>query len=74
MNSKFENLLTKFKGDGPYLFIDNQPMIDAASGTFNLPLGYTHPRLSNKLKQQIDRCAHLSSAYTNEMSQEILKN
>ncbi|WP_224992568.1 aspartate aminotransferase family protein [Acinetobacter pittii] len=73
MNSKFENLLTKFKGDGPYLFIDNQPMIDAASGTFNLPLGYTHPRLSNKLKQQIDRCAHLSSAYTNEMSQEILK-
>lgn len=73
MNNQFENLLTKYKGEGPYLYIDNQVMIDAASGTFNLPLGYTHPRLNEKLKQQIDRCAHLSSSYTHQMSQEILK-
>lgn len=73
MDTQFETLLPKFRGDGPYLYIDGTQHIDAASGTFNLPLGYTHPRLAQKLKEQIDRCAHLSSAYTHQMSQEILK-
>lgn len=75
MNSKndnFEQMMGRYKGDGPYLHVGEQVMIDAASGTFNLPFGYTHARLADKLKQQIDRCAHLSSAYTKPIAQQIL--
>ncbi|SFN86801.1 aspartate aminotransferase family protein [Xenorhabdus japonica] len=67
-----EDMLSHFIGHGPYLIIDGEKYIDAASGTFNLPLGYTNERIADKLKQQIDRCTHLSSAYTHEMSQYIL--
>ncbi|CDG22793.1 putative 4-aminobutyrate aminotransferase, PLP-dependent [Xenorhabdus poinarii G6] len=67
-----ESMLSRFVGQGPYLIIDGEKQIDAASGTFNLPLGYTNKRIAEKLKQQIDRCTHLSSAYTHEMSQYIL--
>ncbi|MDX7987129.1 aspartate aminotransferase family protein [Xenorhabdus sp. 12] len=67
-----ETMLSRFTGNGPYLIIDGEEYIDAASGTFNLPFGYTNHRISEKLKQQIDRCTHLSSAYTHEMSQFIL--
>ncbi|MDC9590438.1 aspartate aminotransferase family protein [Xenorhabdus sp. XENO-10] len=67
-----EGMLSRFVGHGPYLIIDGEKYIDAASGTFNLPLGYTNDRIADKLKQQIDRCTHLSSAYTHEMSQYIL--
>ncbi|AYA41940.1 aspartate aminotransferase family protein [Xenorhabdus nematophila] len=67
-----EDTLSRFVGQGPYLVIDGEKYIDAASGTFNLPLGYTNQRIAEKLKQQIDRCTHLSSAYTHEMSQYIL--
>ncbi|MDC9615127.1 aspartate aminotransferase family protein [Xenorhabdus khoisanae] len=67
-----EEMLSRFVGHGPYLVIDGEKYIDAASGTFNLPLGYTNQRIAEKLKQQIDRCTHLSSAYTREMSQYIL--
>ncbi|MFB2832721.1 aspartate aminotransferase family protein [Aeromonas jandaei] len=73
MKDLFEKDIARYRGDGPYLYVDDFRYIDAASGTFNLPLGYTHQRLANKLKQQIDRCAHLSSAYTWELSQHILK-
>ncbi|XHX66329.1 aspartate aminotransferase family protein [Photorhabdus akhurstii] len=69
---RFEDMLSRFVGNGPYLEIDGEKYIDAASGTFNLPLGYTNRRIAEKLKQQIDRCTHLSSAYTHEMSQYIL--
>ncbi|OTA15493.1 4-aminobutyrate aminotransferase [Xenorhabdus vietnamensis] len=67
-----EDMLSRFVGHGPYLIIDGEKYIDAASGTFNLQLGYTNDRIADKLKQQIDRCTHLSSAYTREMSQHIL--
>ncbi|WP_075180397.1 aspartate aminotransferase family protein [Pantoea sp. 1.19] len=68
----FAAMIGRFKGDGPYLHDGDRVMIDAASGTFNLPFGYTHPRLINKLKEQIERCAHLSSAYTKPMAENIL--
>lgn len=71
-NEKFEHLIGRYKGDGPYLHDGERVMLDAASGTFNLPFGYTHPRLADKLKQQIDRCAHLSSAYTKPIADQIL--
>ena len=73
MEDLFEKSLSRYRGDGPYLYVDDRQLIDAASGTFNLPLGYTHKRLAEKLKQQIDRCAHLSSAFTWEISQHILE-
>jgi 4-aminobutyrate aminotransferase-like enzyme len=69
---KFYERISRFIGNGPYLEIDGVKHIDAASGTFNLPLGYTNERIADKLKQQIDRCAHLSSACTWELSQLIL--
>lgn len=72
-SSEFERMMGRYKGDGPYLHDGERVMIDAASGTFNLPFGYTHKRLANKLKQQIDRCAHLSSAYTRPITEHILK-
>lgn len=68
----FDAMIGRFKGDGPYLRDGEIILIDAASGTFNLPFGYTHPRLTNKLKEQIERCAHLSSAYTKPMAENIL--
>ncbi|WP_108651035.1 class-III pyridoxal-phosphate-dependent aminotransferase [Dongshaea marina] len=68
----FENLIGQYKGDGPYLHDGERKLIDAASGTFNLPLGYTNQRVADKLKQQIDRCTHLSSAYTKPISDHIL--
>lgn len=73
MNKNLESILSRYLGNGPYLNIDGKIHIDAASGTFNLPLGYTNKRIADKLKKQIDRCIHLSSAYTYEMSEYILK-
>lgn len=70
---EFEHMISRYKGDGPYLHDGDRVIIDAASGTFNLPFGYTHERLTEKLKQQIDRCAHLSSAYTKPIAEQILK-
>lgn len=68
----FDSIINRYKGDGPYLHDGNHVMIDAASGTFNLPFGYTNLRLAEKLKRQIDRCVHLSSAYTKPIADQIL--
>lgn len=73
MMDDFNNMINRFRGDGPYLIIDDVKYIDAASGTFNLPLGYTNERIAKKLKEQIDRCCHLSSQYTLDLSNYILK-
>lgn len=73
MSKNVETLLARFRGEGPYLHVDELRLIDAASGTFNLPLGYTNKRIAAKLSRQLERGAHLSSAYTLEMAQCILK-
>ncbi|CCG88569.1 aspartate aminotransferase family protein [Erwinia piriflorinigrans] len=73
MTDNFERLMSRYVGDGVYLHIDGVRYIDAASGTFNLQLGYTNDRIASKLKAQIDRCAHLSSVHTGAMSQCILE-
>lgn len=44
MRKTFEMLIVKYQGDGPYLIIDGNKYIDAASETFNLSLGYTNKR------------------------------
>lgn len=73
MSDILYDYLNKYKGDGIYLTIDGIRYIDAASGTFNLPLGYTNRRIAEKLKEQIDRCAHLGSLHTVAMSKIILE-
>lgn len=73
MNNSLEKQLERFQGDGAYLYIDGKKHIDAASGTFNLPLGYTNDSVGSRIKEQIDRGCHLSSSYTREMSQTLLE-
>lgn len=74
MTKILNDILDRYQGDGVYLRVDGRRFIDAASGTFNLPLGYTNKSIADRLKAQIDRGCHLSSAYTLEMSQVILQN
>lgn len=64
--------LSQYHGHGPFLDINGTPYLDIASGTFNLPLGYTHPRLTEALQGQLTRCAHLSSAFTRPISELLL--
>ncbi|MGJ8514552.1 5-aminovalerate aminotransferase DavT [Carnimonas sp. R-84865] len=66
---RFNQLMSSFRGEGPYLFVDGKKMFDAASGTFNLALGYNHPTLVARLQQQLERCSHLSSRFTHDASQ-----
>lgn len=73
MDYDLDYILKRFRGDGSYLYIDGKKFIDAASGTFNLPLGYTNESIGARLKAQIDRGCHLSSTYTLEMSKIILQ-
>lgn len=68
----FDEMISRFRGEGPYLHEGDATLIDAASGTFNLPFGYTHPRLIKKLREQIERCSHLSSAHTKPIAEIIL--
>lgn len=46
--------------------------LDAASGTFNLALGYNHPYVVDKIKQQVDELTHMSSSFTEPYVTEVL--
>lgn len=66
--------LKKFKGSGCHLKTpDGKILIDAASGTFNLPLGYSDARMTNALTQQIAVCSHLSSIFTKPSVDVLMK-
>ena len=55
----------QFSGDGLLLRTDDgRTLLDAASGTFNLPLGYSHPHVVAAVKRQADRIIHASSVFT----------
>jgi 4-aminobutyrate aminotransferase-like enzyme len=45
---------------------DGREYLDAASGTFNLPLGYDHPVLVERIRAQLGRAAHVSSHFTRD--------
>ncbi|WP_410985041.1 aspartate aminotransferase family protein [Bacillus cereus] len=47
--------------------------LDAASGTFNLALGYNHPYVVDKVKQQVDELTHMSSSFTEPYVTEVLE-
>lgn len=46
--------------------------LDAVSGTFNLPLGYDHPRVVAATVEQLHRCAHMSSSFSRPYADELL--
>jgi len=64
--------LQRYSGDGPYLYIDGKKYFDCCSGTFNLSLGYNAKPVIAAIKEQLDRCAHLSSEFTNDITNELL--
>jgi 4-aminobutyrate aminotransferase len=50
------------RGEGIHLIRDDGAVfVDAASGTFNLPLGYNHPEIVEAVVEQVRRYSHLSS-------------
>lgn len=65
------NSLNRFHGEGINLFIDGKKYIDCASGTFNMPLGYSANEVVEAVREQLLKCSHLSSTYTLDKSQEI---
>ncbi len=65
--------IENYSGEGPYLKIGEKEYLDCCSGTFNLALGYSAKPVILALKQQLDRCAHLSSEHTKDMSESIFQ-
>ncbi len=68
-----EEPMEEMVGRGVYLRVGGRWHIDCSSGTFNLPLGYSHERLRAALHAQLDRTAHLSSEFTRARSREIFE-
>jgi len=62
------------RGVGIRLFTeDNIEYIDAASGTFNLALGYDHPSLVKELREQVGKLVHMSSHFTEPYVADLLR-
>lgn len=60
-------------GEGIHLVrSDGVRFIDAASGTFNLPLGYDYAEVVDALVDQVKRFSHLSSSYSRTQSRRLL--
>jgi 4-aminobutyrate aminotransferase-like enzyme len=51
---------------------DGRQFIDAVSGTFNLPLGYSHPAVAAAAADQLDRLPHLSSTFAAPYVEELI--
>lgn len=51
---------------------DGREFLDAVSGTFNLPLGYSHPTILDACVEQLRRLPHLSSTFSGPYAQELL--
>ena len=47
-------------------------LLDAVSGTFNLPLGYNHDFVVQAVKDQVERCSHLSSNFAANYSSVLI--
>ena len=54
-------------------FEDGTELLDAVSGTFNLPLGYDHPKVVAALMDQLCNCTHISSTYSAPYAASVLK-
>src|SRR5215213_906019 len=51
---------------------DNVELLDAVSGTFNLPLGYSHPAVVKAVEEQVAKVVHVSSSLIGPHSQQLL--
>jgi 4-aminobutyrate aminotransferase len=51
---------------------DGVEFLDAVSGTFNLPLGYSHPAILAACHEQMDDLVHLSSSLADESAAHLL--
>jgi 4-aminobutyrate aminotransferase-like enzyme len=51
---------------------DGIEYLDAISGTFNLPLGYSHPDVVRAVQEQVKRVCHLSSDLVAPYSQALI--
>jgi 4-aminobutyrate aminotransferase-like enzyme len=51
---------------------DGREFLDAIAGTFNLPLGYSHPAVVEACVSQLRRLPHLSSTFASPFAQELL--
>lgn len=52
---------------------DGVELLDAVSGTFNLPLGYNHPHVVEAVKRQVEKITHVSSSFVGPHVQELLQ-
>jgi 4-aminobutyrate aminotransferase-like enzyme len=54
-------------GRGVYLFDEKgNRYLDAAAGTFNLSLGYSHPAVVAAIKEQAERLIHVTSSFQSD--------
>jgi len=59
-----EELAQHLRGRGLCLITEaGTELLDAASGTFNLPLGYDHPHVLEAIRRQTDYLCHVSSHF-----------
>ncbi|MGX5556812.1 aspartate aminotransferase family protein [Bacillus cereus] len=71
METKVRNLFKYGKGI-KLINEEGEEYIDAESGTFNLSLGYNHPYVVDKVKQQVEELSHMSSTFTEPYVTEVL--
>lgn len=62
------------RGRGLHLELtDGTVLLDAVSGTFNLPLGYDHPAVVDAVRSQVGAIAHAGSEFTKERAASIMQ-
>lgn len=62
--------------DGEGVFVrdaDGRTLLDCASGTFNLSLGYRHPAVVKAIRDNADRLLHVTSAFQAEPVNELVR-
>ncbi|MFK4188850.1 aspartate aminotransferase family protein [Streptomyces sparsogenes] len=52
---------------------DGTALLDAVSGTFNVPLGYNHPAVVDAIREQSARGVHLASEFTRDRARQVLQ-
>ncbi len=63
---RYEPRIIFNKGKGVILTdVDGNDYFDMSSGMMSLPLGHSHPELTEEIKEQADRFVHQSSWYSN---------
>jgi len=68
-----ENLPIASSGDGPYVIdTEGKRYLDACGGAAVSCLGYSHPRVTQAIKAQLDKIAFVHSAFFSSQPAEEL--